>query len=84
MSARVRTVPRTAVRSIVGSLRSRPGSTAEPAPSPTGAASLDDVRTLYGLASVVPSSMGSPTTMGGVMLAWIIVPLALANWRFKP
>ena len=46
--------------------------------------SLDDVRTLYGLASVVPSSMGSPTTMGGVMLAWIIVPLALANWRFKP
>ena len=46
--------------------------------------SLEDVRTLYGLASVVPSSMGSPTTMGGVMLAWIIVPLALANWRFKP
>jgi len=46
--------------------------------------SLDDVRTLYGLASVVPTSMGNPVAMGGVMLAWIVVPLALANWRFKP
>ncbi len=46
--------------------------------------SLDDVRTLYGLASIVPPTMGSPAAMGGVMLAWIIVPLGLANWRFKP
>jgi Cu-processing system permease protein len=46
--------------------------------------SLDDVRTLYGLASVVPSSLGSPAVMGGVMLAWIALPLALATWRFKP
>jgi Cu-processing system permease protein len=46
--------------------------------------SLEDVRTLYGLASVVPSSLGSPTIMGGVMLLWIAVPLILANWRFKP
>ncbi|PVY57947.1 MULTISPECIES: ABC transporter permease [unclassified Simplicispira] len=45
--------------------------------------SLDDVRTLYGLASIVPPSLGSPTVMGGVMLAWIVLPLALARWRFK-
>ena len=46
--------------------------------------SLDDVRTLYGLASVVPPSMGSPMKMGAAMLAWIVLPLALAHWRFKP
>lgn len=46
--------------------------------------SLEDVRTLYGLASVVPASLGNPFAMGAVMLAWIVVPLALANWRFRP
>ena len=46
--------------------------------------SLEDVRTLYGLASVVPESLGNQYTMGGVMLLWIVCPLALANWRFKP
>ena len=46
--------------------------------------SLEDVRTLYGLASVVPTSLGSPAIMGGVMLIWIAAPLILANWRFKP
>ena len=45
--------------------------------------SLEDVRTLYGLASIVPSSLGSPVVMGGVMLAWIALPLAVARWRFK-
>jgi len=45
--------------------------------------SLDEVRTLYGLASIVPSSLGSPAVMGGVMVAWIVLPLALARWRFK-
>lgn len=45
--------------------------------------SLDEVRTLYGLASIVPSSLGSPAIMGGVMVAWIVLPLALARWRFK-
>ena len=39
---------------------------------------------IHGLASVVPSSLGSPAIMGGVMLAWIALPLAIANWRFKP
>ena len=46
--------------------------------------SLEDVRTLYGLASVVPQSLGNPLTMGAVMLLWIVLPLALAHWRFKP
>ena len=46
--------------------------------------SLEDVRTLYGLASVVPQSLGNPLTMGAVMLVWIVLPLALAHWRFKP
>ncbi|MDE2598880.1 MAG: ABC transporter permease [Rhodocyclaceae bacterium] len=46
--------------------------------------SLDDVRTLYGLASVVPTTLGSPLVMGGVMLIWIVLPLILAKWRFKP
>ena len=44
---------------------------------------LDDVRTLYGLASIVPPALGSPVVMGGVMLAWIVLPLMLARWRFK-
>ncbi|MBV2208149.1 MAG: ABC transporter permease [Thermomonas sp.] len=46
--------------------------------------SLEDVRSMYGLASVIPESLGSPITLGGIMLAWIIAPLLLANWRFKP
>ena len=46
--------------------------------------SLEDVRTLHGLATVVPPAMGSPLKMGGAMLVWIAVPLALAHWRFKP
>ncbi|MDQ3060891.1 MAG: ABC transporter permease [Pseudomonadota bacterium] len=45
--------------------------------------SLDDVRTLYGLASIVPPSLGRPAVLGGVMLAWIALPLMLARWRFK-
>lgn len=44
--------------------------------------SLDDVRTLYGLASIVPPALAKPWLMGSVMLAWIVAPLALARWRF--
>lgn len=44
---------------------------------------LEDVRTLYGLASIVPPALAEPWLMGSVMLAWIVVPLALARWRFK-
>lgn len=46
--------------------------------------SLDDVRRLYGLASIVPPALGQAWLMGGAMLVWIVGPLALASWRFKP
>lgn len=46
--------------------------------------SLDDVRRLHGLASIVPPALGQPWLMGTVMLAWIAGPLAVAFWRFKP
>ena len=44
---------------------------------------LDEVRTLYGLATVFPEALSSPTILGGVMLAWIVGPLAIAIWRFE-
>ncbi|GDY35717.1 ABC transporter permease [Acidovorax sp. NB1] len=46
--------------------------------------SLEDVRTLYGLTSIVPPALAKPWLMGAVMGGWIVVPLALAGWRFKP
>ena len=45
---------------------------------------LDDVRRLYGLAAVVPPSLGQPWLLATAMLGWILAPLALASWRFKP
>lgn len=45
--------------------------------------SLEDVRTLYGLASIVPPALAKPWLMGLVMLAWIVLPLSLARWRFR-
>jgi Cu-processing system permease protein len=46
--------------------------------------SLDDVRRSYGLVSLVPPALGNPWLMGAAMGAWIVLPLALASWRFKP
>lgn len=46
--------------------------------------SLDDVRRTYGLASLVPPELGNPWLMGSAMAAWIVLPLTLASWRFKP
>lgn len=46
--------------------------------------SLEDVRTLYGLTSIIPTALAKPWLMGAVMVAWIVLPLGLANWRFKP
>lgn len=46
--------------------------------------SLDDVRRLYGLASIVPPSLGNPWLMGAAIAGWIVAPLALASWRFRP
>lgn len=45
---------------------------------------LDDVRRLYGLAAVVPPSLGQPWLLATAMLGWILAPLAIASWRFKP
>ncbi|ALT77186.1 MULTISPECIES: ABC transporter permease [unclassified Roseateles] len=45
--------------------------------------SLDDMRTLYGLTSIVPPALAKPWLMGLVMGGWIVVPLLLARWRFK-
>jgi Cu-processing system permease protein len=43
---------------------------------------FDDVRTLYGLATVFPARLASPFLLGSVMLAWIAAPLAIAGWKF--
>jgi Cu-processing system permease protein len=46
--------------------------------------SLDDVRSLYGLTSIVPTALAKPWLMALVMLGWIAAPLAVATWRFRP
>ncbi|MDO9460166.1 MAG: ABC transporter permease, partial [Alphaproteobacteria bacterium] len=46
--------------------------------------SLDDMRRLYGLTSLLPPALASPWLMGAVMAGWIVLPLGLASWRFKP
>lgn len=46
--------------------------------------SLDQARSLYGLAAIVPPQLANPWLMGSAMLAWICAPLAVALWRFRP
>jgi Cu-processing system permease protein len=45
--------------------------------------SLDEIRSLYGLTSIVPTGLARPGLMVGVLLAWIVLPLAVARWRFR-
>ena len=45
--------------------------------------SLEDVRALYGLATVFPPSLANPALLGAVMFAWIGLPLGIAAWRFR-
>lgn len=45
---------------------------------------LNDVRTLYGLATVFPPALANPWLLGLVMLTWITAPLGIATWRFRP
>ena len=45
--------------------------------------SLEDVRRLYGMATVFPEQLASPPLLGAIMLAWIVTPLSIALWRFK-
>lgn len=44
---------------------------------------MSEVQTWYGLTSVFPERLASPTLLAAVMLGWIIAPLALASWRFR-
>jgi len=44
---------------------------------------FEEVRKLYGLATVLPATLASPWLLGGAMVAWIVAPLGLAVWRFK-
>lgn len=44
---------------------------------------VEDVRNMYGLATVFPESLARPGLLGAVMLAWIAGPLMLALWRFR-
>jgi Cu-processing system permease protein len=45
--------------------------------------SLDEVRTLNGLATVFPEALASPALLVAMMGAWMAVPLAIAAWRFR-
>ncbi|CAJ0771187.1 ABC transporter permease [Ralstonia chuxiongensis] len=45
--------------------------------------SFDEVRTLYGLATVFPEHMADPLVLGSLMAAWIVAPLAVAAWKFR-
>ncbi len=44
---------------------------------------FDDVRTLYGLATVFPPHLANPWLLGGVMFAWILLPLGVAARKFR-
>lgn len=44
---------------------------------------LEEVRTLYGLATVFPAQLSNPWLLGCVMVLWIVAPLSFATWRFK-
>ena len=45
--------------------------------------SMDEVKSLYGLATVFPPELANPWLLGGVMGLWLVIPLMLAAWRFK-
>nr|WP_221320210.1 ABC transporter permease subunit [Chitinivorax tropicus] len=45
--------------------------------------SSDELTAFYGLATVLPGWLTHPGVLGGVMLGWIVLPLALATHRFR-
>ncbi len=45
--------------------------------------SLEEVKTLYGLATVASDTLTAPWLLGAAMGAWIVAPLALALARFR-
>lgn len=46
--------------------------------------SMEEVRTLYGLSTVFPGALANPWLLGGLMGLWIVAPLSIAYWRFRP
>lgn len=45
--------------------------------------SMDEVRTLYGLATVFPETLADPRLLAAFMVLWIVVPLSVAVRRFN-
>jgi Cu-processing system permease protein len=45
--------------------------------------SSQQVQSMYGLATVMPDRLTDPMVLGGIMLGWIVLPLSIANWRFR-
>lgn len=43
----------------------------------------EGARQMYGLGSLFPQTLTDPWILGAVMLAWIVVPLSFASWRFR-
>jgi Cu-processing system permease protein len=43
----------------------------------------EDVRAAYGLATAMPAALAHPLVLGAILLAWIVVPLAVAIRRFR-
>ena len=44
--------------------------------------SSEQVRSMYGLATVMPERLTDPAVLLAIMLAWIVIPFLLAHWRF--
>ncbi len=45
--------------------------------------SMEEVRSLYGLATAFPPALANPWLLGGIMLFWIVAPLVVAYAKFK-
>lgn len=44
---------------------------------------MNELRSLYGLATVFPETLANPWLLGGFMILWIAGPLSVAAWRFR-
>lgn len=44
---------------------------------------MEEVRKLYGLATVIPAGLTNPWLLISMMWLWIIAPLGIAGWRFN-
>lgn len=45
--------------------------------------SSEQVRDLYGLATVMPDHLTNPAVLVAILLGWIVAPFMVAHWRFK-